>query len=310
MKASHRTDGVRPITVLLCLAVIAGTAGLAVGASEPRSEPAKTSPPVTVYVSETLDISNVELTGYDDIDDDPITLRLADGNATVRIDDPTNASFDGVQPGEYYVESDTDREPDLRVVEPRVTRLRLQSRGGENVTDRTVRSLSALIVRAEYDFDNADRLDVTIRGPDGVPIGLNPRSARITESGGRMSVLMATRPPGTYTVVVEGSDIDAGRRTATVTVRGEPTPTPTSTPTPTGTPTPTTTASPTPTETPPPTPTSTPAPTPPSTATAVSPPTQATETSTRTAMPADGFGPGLAVAVLLGLVIGITRRRR
>jgi cell division septation protein DedD len=305
--------GRRYLAVFVALAcVVAVVTVPAAAVSEPRSEPSTTIPPVTVYVSETLDISNVQLTAGDDIDDDPVTLRQVDGNASIRVEDPTDADFNGTTPGRYYVESDGDEKAEIRVVEPRVTSLLLRDGRGENVTDRTVRSLSSLVVRAEYDFATADRLDVTVRGPDGEPLGLNPQSARITESGGRMSLLMAERPPGTYTVVVQGSDITAGRLSRTVTIRGDRTPTPTATPTPTptATRTPNATATPTPTATatatatPTTTPTSTPTATPNATAT---PTPTAAETTTA---PANGFGVGAALVALCSLVAALGLRRR
>jgi hypothetical protein len=274
-------------------------------ASEPRSEPSNTLPPVTVYVSETLDISDVQLTAGDDIDEDPITLRQVDGNDSIAIEDPTNANFTGVDPGLYYVGEDGDERPEIRVVEPRVTSLLLREGRGQDVTNQTVRSITALIVRAEYDFVNADRLDVTIRGPDGEPLDLNPQSARISRSGGRISVYMADRPPGTYTVTVQGSDIPAGQRSATVTIGSEPTPTatatPTATPTATATATATPTATPTGTPTPEPTPTATPTPT----AGTSSTPTLSTPTEAL----GNGFSVEFTIIVLVILMLGIIKRK-
>ncbi|WP_248895526.1 hypothetical protein [Haloplanus halobius] len=287
----------------VCLLIASVFALPVVAVNEPRSEPTNTSPPVTVYVGEQLDVSDVQLTGATDgeINDGPLTLQQVDGNASVDVDDPTNADFAGVDPGRYYVTRDNDQRPEIHVVEPHVTSLLLRSGDGRNVTDQTVRSLSSLIVRAEYDFDNVDRLDVTIRGPDGEPLGLNPQSARITESGERMSVYMADRAPGTYTVTVRGS-IVAGQRSATVTIRGDRTATPSPTPTATPSATPTATASPTPTATASPTPTATASATPTANATTTSP-------ATPTEMPATGFGFGLAAVAVFGLALAALRRR-
>ncbi|MFB6108282.1 MAG: hypothetical protein ABEJ82_05500, partial [Haloplanus sp.] len=259
------------VVLLVGAVLVGGFVGPATATTEPRTKPTNPAPPVTVYVSEQLDISHVELTSddEDDIGTNPVELRRVDGNGSVSIDDPRNANFSGVAPGSYYVASDRDQKPEIRVVEPHVTSLVLRNSRGTEVTNGSVRSLSALVVVADYDFDGVDRLDVVIRGPDGEPLSVNQQSARITQSGERTSIYMADRPTGTYTVTVRGSNVVAGERSATVTIRGDATatptatetPTPTATPTATPTPTPTATATVTETPTPTATPTATPTPT-------------------------------------------------
>jgi len=280
------------VALLVCTMVGSALAVPVGAASEPRSAPTDTSAPVTVYVSEELDISNVELTGGTDIGEDQITLRRVDDNESLQIDDPTEANFSGAEPGLYYVTDTGDERPEIRVVQPQVTDLRLRDGSGRNVTYRTVKSLSSVIIRAEYNFSTVDRLDVRMQGPDGEAVKLNERSARITESGGRTSVYMADRPPGTYTVTVQGSNVVAGKRTVTVTIRGAGTPTATATATPTPTATATPTVTPTPTAAATPTPTDTP-----------------TATPTPTEGSAPGFGPGVTVLALLGLALVAIRQQ-
>jgi len=58
---------------------------------------------------------------------------------------------------------------------------------------------------ASYDFDDADRLDVTVDDPSGLDLAGN---ARITESGGSVTVDTSGADPGTYRITVEGSEIE------------------------------------------------------------------------------------------------------
>ncbi len=227
--------------------------------------------------------------------DDPATFeRVDDRNVTFRLENPETANFTGVEPGLYDSRADGDDAPELRVVRPRVTRLVVRTRDGTNVADGSVSDerLELLRIVATYGFDEADRLQVTL-SRDGTDAGLDPRAARITESGESYTIGMVGRPPGLYTVTVTGSAIEAGTRSVTVWV-GEPpatatvTPTATPTATPTSTPTPASTPTPPPTATPPPTPTAAPSPTP---------------------TAADGPGPGVAVAVGALVIAALVRRR-
>jgi PGF-CTERM protein len=278
-------------------------------AEAPRERPGGTSPPVTVYVSETLDISDVRLTGGGRVQDDdrpaPVTFQRVDGPESVTVEDPEAANFSGVTPGSYDALEDDDERAELEVVQPRVTRLTLRTRGGTVVTNGSVRAdrIDALGVVAEYDFEEADRLQVTMTR-DGEDVGLDRRAARITESGGRYVIGFGDRGPGAYTVTVTGSGIEAGTRSATVRVVD-----PDATATPSPTPTPTAT------ETRPITPTPSPTPTAPAT-TAPVPTTTVAVTATQTTAaptPTDGEGPGPGVVgalVALFAAAGLAARRR
>ncbi|AZH27179.1 PGF-CTERM sorting domain-containing protein [Haloplanus aerogenes] len=194
------------------------------------------------------------------------------------------------------------------VVQPRITDFEVRNERGVDIAGDTVEGndFEEVTITAEYNFAEADRLDVTLENPDGVDLAGN---SRITESGGSVTVDTSGADPGTYRIVVEGSDIEDGRATTTVTVAGgaaEPTATPTPEPTPTPTATSTPTARPTPTATPTPTPTATPTPTP--TATPTESPTphppdtpEPTATPTPTEGGGAGFGPLVALLALLAL---------
>jgi hypothetical protein len=288
----------RLVLALVPCLVVAGVAG---AASDHRDAPAETEPPVVVYVSETLDVSAVGLTGGGTVGTDETTFDSIDGDRTFTVD-PERADLDGIEPGAYDARSDADDRPELTVVEPRVTDLELRNERNVDVTDRTVArgDLDEVTVTAAYDFDEADRLDVTVESPDGLDLA---GDARITTSGGSVTVETGNQPAGVYEVTVEGSGIDDGRATATVTVEGPATATATATPEPTPTPTPTATPEPTPTATPSVTTTDTPTPIP--TPTPTPTPTPA---STPTATEGRGPGPGV-IGVVTALVAAAWWRR-
>jgi PGF-CTERM protein len=295
-------------TVLVVVGVVAATTGAGVAVDEPREQPADTSPPVRVYVGETLDISNVELTGGGTIGTDRTTFVSTGGDGAFIVA-PENADFGGVDPGSYDAESDDDDDAELVVVRPRITEFEVRNERGVDVAGDTLDAddFEEVTITAEYNFEEADRLDVTVESPDGVDLAGN---ARITESGGSVTVDTGNTDPGTYRVSVEGSDIEDGRASTTVTVAGaaaEPTATATATPTPTPT------STPTPTQTPAPTPTATPASTPTETASPTphppdTPEPTATTTPTVTEGSGAGFGPVVALVALLSLA-AVARRR-
>jgi hypothetical protein len=301
--------------VLAALAV--GPAAMAV--EEPRDRPGSTSPPVTVYVGETLDISNVRLTGGGTVGTNTTTFASVSGDETFTVD-PTDADFDGVSPGSYDAQRDDDGSAELTLVRPRVSEFEVRNERGVDIEGDTLprSDFEEVTVTAEYNFEEADRLDVAVENPDGVDLAGN---ARITESGGSVTVDTSGAKPGEYHIVVEGSELD-GRAETTVTVEGRtatatptatvtPTSTPTATVTPTETATPTETPTPTVTATSTPTPTETPTPTrtPTATPTATEPPTSTrTPTPTRTAAPASGFGPVVALLAVALTAVAVRRR--
>jgi hypothetical protein len=290
----------RPFVVAVAVALVVATAaGVAVAVEEPRDEPADTTPPVRVYVSETLDISNVELTGGGTVGTDTTTFVSVAGDEVFSVA-PESADFDGVAPGSYDAESDDDDEAELTVVTPRITEFEVRNERGIDIEGDTVEAsdFEEVTITAAYNFAEADRLDVTLESPDGTDLA---GDRRITESGGSLTVDTSGADPGTYRIEVEGSNIEDGSRTATVTVAGGATATPTATPTPT--PTPPTTATPTPTPTPPTTATPTPA----VTTTATATPTPA---GTTTEAPGTGFGVVVGLAALTALTVAGAVRTR
>jgi len=306
------------VILAVALAVVAAATGASVAVEDPRDAPSNTSPPVRVYVSESLDISNVELTDGGTIGTDQTTFVSVAGDEVFTVD-PENADFDDVEPGSYDADSDDDDEAELIVVQPRVTDFDVRNERGVDIAGDTVEAsdFEEVTITAEYNFAEADRLDVTVENPDGVDLAGN---SRITTSGGSVTVDTSSAIPGTYRISVEGSDIEDGRASTTVTVAGGngdsgdgQTRTPTATATPT--PEPTATATATPTATPEPTPTATPTATPEPTATPTptdtpEPTTTATPTPTPTATEGGGPGFGPVVALLALLTVAILAHRR
>jgi len=311
-------SGSRTVLVPALVALLlVGSVGLAVAVDEPRDEPADTSPPVTVYVSESLDVSSIQLTGGGTLGTGEKSFVATSGNGAFSVL-AEDATFDGVDPGSYDADADGDDRADLSVVRPRITDLEVRNERGVDVAGETVDAddFEEVRITADYNFAEADRLDVTVQSPDDVDLAGN---RRITESGETVTVDTSDAVPGTYRITVEGSDIDDGSRTVEVTVAGgrtatatatatatptatataTPTATATATPTPTATATPTPTATATPTPEPTPTPTATPDPT--------TTPT-ATHTPTATESSGDGFGAVVAVLALLAAA-GLGRRR-
>lgn len=287
-------------TTFLVLLLVAAATLPVVAVDEPREEPARTTPPVQIYVGETLNISAVELTGGGTIGTDPTTFRAVGSGPTFTVEDPTAADFDGIEPGSYYVANDSDVRAELSVRTAEVDSVELRNEDQATVTNgrSDPADLGTLSVRARYNFDAVDRLDVTVTGPDGSEVA----TGRITRSGDRITLDMGDPTPGVYTVTVTGSNVDSASRTVTVRVSGA---TPTATPAPTPTATATPAATPTVTATPTATPTATSTDTPTATATATT-----TLTDTPTAADGAGFGVAAVLLAVTGLAVAALAGRR
>ncbi|WP_318569365.1 hypothetical protein [Salinigranum marinum] len=298
-----------PVLFAVVLLVVSGVAG---AVAAPRGQPVDTEPPVRVFVGETLNVSAVELTGGGTVGPGSVTLVGVAGDADGTIEDlgeSTDADFAGLPTGAYDVQVDGDDRADFSVVEPRVTEVVVRNQNGANVTNGWEPTGERLTVTVEYNFDAADRLDLTVDSPDGLDVTSAVASGdRFTTSGDSVTLDLSDEPEGTFRITVEGSDLEDAtqtvtvrtgpRRTATPLPPAEPsTDTPTATPT-TPTPTETATDSPTPTPTTTPTPTETATPTTTATPTETASPTASPTTSTAT----PGFGPLVVLGALIALL--------
>ncbi|SDZ84526.1 PGF-CTERM protein [Haloplanus vescus] len=292
------------------LALVVSAAGVGVALDDSRDAPSDTSSPVRVYVSESLDISDAQLSGGGTVGTEQTTFVSASGDDVFTVD-PEDADFDGISPGSYDAESDNDSRADLRVIQPRISDFDVRNERGVDIAGDTVSATDFEEVRltVEYNFADADYLEVTVETPGGVDLAGN---RRITSSGGSVTIDTSGAEAGTYRISVEGGDIEAGAASTTVTVAGgaesTATPKPTATPRPTATATERPTPEPTATATA--TSTATPTPTPEPTATAtVTPTATATATPTTTTSDGPGFGPVVAVVALVGAALAAIRRR-
>lgn len=304
------------LTLLMALLVVSGGA---VAVSSPREQPTDTTPPVRVFVGETIDISAVELTGGGTVGTSSTTLIGVAGDADGEVQtlsDPTAADFSDYATGTYRVSSDSDDDPEIVVTEPRVTEVTIENRNGANVTNAWDPSGENLTVTARYNFASADRLDVTVEAPDGLDITASVASSdRITTDDGSIQLDLSDQEDGTFQVILEGSNLEDATRTVTVRTGPRETATTTSS-TPTATPSPTPTATPietpeptsTPTETPSetPSPTSTPTPTVTSEPTSTVTDTPAPKPTTSTTTP--GFGGMITLFAFLSLAVYLLRR--
>ena len=305
----------------IVLFVVVGSVG---AVPTPRDQPANTSPPVRVFVGETLDVSAVELTGGGTVGTGSVTLvgDAGDADGEVRtINDPTDAEFDDFTAGAYAVSSDSDERAEFSVGEPRVTRVVIENQNGANVTNAWEPTGESLTVTARYNFAEADRLDLTVRSPDGLDVTATVASSdRITTDGGTVQLDLSEQDEGTFRIILKGSDLDDARQVVTVRTGPRRTATPLP-PTATATETPATERPPTETSRPttqtdtptdrPETPTATE--TQPITPSPTDVPTERPETPTMTETETStpGFGIVTVVAALLAAgVVGRMRRQR
>ena len=305
----------RALHSILVFVVVVFVISSGVGAvSEPREEPTNTSPPVRIFVGETLDVSNVQLTGGGTVGDSSVTLVGVAGDAegaVETIEDPTDADFGNFATGTYDVQADSDERAEFAVTEPRVTDVTITNENGANVTNAWDPTGDELTVTTEYNFDDADRLDLTVEDPDGLDVtGSVASSDRITTSGGSVQLDLSDQDEGTFRITVEGSVLEDGTRTVTVRTgpreTATPTVSPTETPEPTVTDTPTST--PTPTESPE-TPTPTPTVTPTNTVSSTATPTGTASPSATPTTGTTGPGFGILLAVIALVVAAIYTHR-
>ncbi|WP_204960107.1 PGF-CTERM sorting domain-containing protein [Salinigranum salinum] len=129
-----------------------------------------------------------------------------------------------------YNASDSDGSSVLSVVEPRVTDLTIYS-GTTTDTDITDGSVTSdtnnILIEGEWNFDSAERVEVTIEDEDGLEVQgqLSPAGGdlAINNSGGTVQLSgVEDLDTGEYTVTLEGEeDLDSASRSATFTIRDE-----------------------------------------------------------------------------------------
>ena len=113
-------------------------------------------------------------------------------------------------PGSYALSATAD-DPVVFVRRPRVTELSLyagSSSAAPDVTNRSVpQGTETLTVDAEFTFDDAENVTVSVDDPDGLDVtGQLTASPTIAASGGTVALDVRDLPVGRYEVTAEGAD--------------------------------------------------------------------------------------------------------
>ncbi|WP_318567299.1 PGF-CTERM sorting domain-containing protein [Salinigranum marinum] len=188
----------------------------------------------TAYLGE----SGVDLRGVSGISGaagDSVTLYGVAGEAdgsTASVSDLTNADIsedNDFTTGGYSTASGDDT-VELSVIEPRVTDATIyrgSDDSGADVTDGSIlTSDDTITVEGEFNFENAEALDITIEDEDGLEVQTTLTASpgdQITTSGGDVTFTGLTDlDTGEYTVTLEGEDdLDSASRSATFSIRDE-----------------------------------------------------------------------------------------
>jgi major cell surface glycoprotein (TIGR04216 family) len=129
-----------------------------------------------------------------------------------------------------YNASDSDGSSVLSVVEPSVTDLTIYSGAGTStdITDGSLTSdTSTITIEGEWNFDSAERVEVTIEDEDGLEVQSQLTAGSgdlaLNNSGGTVQLSgVDDLDTGEYTVTIEGEeDLDSASRSATFTIRDE-----------------------------------------------------------------------------------------
>ncbi|MFC7045754.1 PGF-CTERM sorting domain-containing protein [Halobacteriaceae archaeon GCM10025711] len=212
------------LVALLVVSAFAGTvafAGSAGAVAEPRDAPQDTTPPVVVFQGETLDVSNVSQTGSNDtIGDGSVTFVGLAGDAEGEVQSASSGAdvdFGNFETGTY--DTDGDNQAEISVQEPRVTDINLETQEGVDVSDGTAPIDANLTLEARYNFDVADALEITVEDPQGFDVtGAVAQNDTIVQTRGTVNLDFTDVEAGTYTITLEGSDLDASRQ-VTVEIR-------------------------------------------------------------------------------------------
>jgi major cell surface glycoprotein (TIGR04216 family) len=181
----------------------------------------------SVYLGEEdVDISGLSGT--------PTNLVGISGEAEGSTASVANAQFADITDANNFVaggysSNGDDDVAELFVVEPRVTDLTIyrgSGTSGADITDGSIlTSDDTITVEGEFNFENAEGLDLTIEDEDGLEVQsqLTSTPSQITTSGGNVVLTGVTQlDTGEYTVTLEGEDeLDGASSSATFSIRDE-----------------------------------------------------------------------------------------
>lgn len=184
--------------------------------------------PVTVYVGETLNISSVTLNDRSEtIGTGDVTLSEVDGANVVSVD-AGDADFGDVGTGSYSADANDSAE--IRVTEPEITALSLYGSKDEDneIISGRIDGRSVVYLDTRWNFDEADKLELTVTDPDGLEVttqvvdagdsesasgvvGADVADGDIAESGQDVALNFTGMPSGDYELSVTGSDFGPSR---------------------------------------------------------------------------------------------------
>jgi hypothetical protein len=216
-------------TLLVCVCCLAAFAGTSGALAEPRTGLGNATAPVVVFQGERLDVSEVRQTATGEpIGTGSVAFEglFGDAEGDFRsVSDATRVDFEDFQTGGY--DTDGDDRLDFSVQTPVVREVVVTTQSGADVTNGRIPEDTPVNISVRFNFDAADRVEVTVIDPDGLDVTnevIGPDAANhVTDNGGSVRALFEDQPEGTYEIQVEAGDLDV-ELTETVVVRSsEPT---------------------------------------------------------------------------------------
>lgn len=192
--------------------------------------------PVTVYVGETLNVSNVTLTDRTDtVGTGDIVLSNLDDGSDAPIEGE-NADFSDVEPGTYSADANSSAE--FRVQSPEIFEMGLyETKKEENeLVSGRVDGRKTVYLDTRWNFDEADALELTVRDPEGLDVtdevvdadesesasnvvNASVGEGYVAESGQDIALNFTGFDSGEYEVSVEGSELDTTQSVTVALVR-------------------------------------------------------------------------------------------
>ena len=187
----------------------------------------------TIFLGEDLVTDGGDLSGVQTLTEN------GDGNAVLDLTSPIPQDSDDQPLGGYSTDGNAATGTNLTLLQPRITDSEIQTPGGGDVTGATLGTDNAdnLSVLADYNYRNAEQVEVTIEDPSGTDItgevlitdSSNPatdgdafienNSASSPNNGGAVKIDMSGQDAGEYSIILEGTeDLDFGQASTTLTL--------------------------------------------------------------------------------------------
>lgn len=203
--------------------------GPASGAAEPRDGVGNASAPVIVFQGETLDVREVRQSGSGNpIGSGSVEFEGVSGDADGdfrRASDASRVDFDDFPTGGYDTNDDGQR--DVFVRTPVIREVTVRTTSGADVTNGRIPADTTVNISVRFNFDVADRVEVSIIDPDGLDVTgevIGSGSAtHITTDGGTVQANFEGESEGAYRIEVEASELEAEQGTNAVVRSSKPT---------------------------------------------------------------------------------------